>query len=183
MNDRVRMVAFGVLAFVLLSAGECEFSSLGDILDKPGQIVVSNVGTDTAVVAIIANDVKSYPTLAGGATASAYTNVGGVYEVRVVMTPENIERYRQDLFDLRRSVEALIDGTASSADKVTLFTKLAGIKASIQALENSNAAGCSGSITLNQDEAASVTATVTWVPQGDSGFWDLTCGSDSGSGE
>src|SRR5687768_9595078 len=157
------MVAFGVLAFVLLSAGECEFSSLGDILDKPGQIVVSNLGTETAVVAIIANDVKSYPTLAGGATASAYTNVGGVYEVRVVMTPENTERYRQDLVSLRQSVEKLISGSASPVEKTRLFLDLSGIKAAIQALETGNAAGCSGRIELDQTKSETVNATVSWV--------------------
>jgi hypothetical protein len=177
MNKRLRVVVGAVLAFVLLSAGECEFSSLGDILDKPGRIVVSNVGTETAVVAIIANDVKSYPTLAGGATASVETNVGGAYQVRVVMTPENTQRYREDLVSLKQIVQQFVDGAASTDEKTRLFAKLAGINAAIAALEQTNAAGCSGNIEINQDNPEIVNATVTWVRQSGAGFWDTTCGS------
>ena len=178
MKRRMWPVLFGTFAFVLLSAGDCEIGDLGGLINKPGAIRVTNTGaTQTAVVAIIASDVKSYPTLQAGASATAETNVGGAYQVLVVMTPENQDAYRQSLVDLRRSVERLIDGTASSEEKTQLFIKLAGIKASIQALENSSAASCSGNISLSQDDAASVSATVTWVAQGDSGFWDLTCGS------
>jgi hypothetical protein len=178
MNKRLRTIVGAVLAFVLLSAGECEFSSLGEILDKPGRIVVSNLGTETAVVAIIANDVKSYPTLAGGATASAETHVGGAYQLRVVMTPENTQRYRDDLLSLRRIVERFVDGAAATEEKTRLFTNLAGIKAAIAALEQANAAGCSGTIEINQDTAEIVNATVTWVRQSGAGFWDATCGSN-----
>lgn len=178
MNKRLRTMTFGVLAFVLLSAGECEITGLGDILDKPGRIVVSNVGTDVAVVAIIGPDVKSYPTLAGGATASAETNVGGQYEVRVVMTPENTQQYRDDLLALKRDVTKLVDGTLTAAEKTTLFSRLAGIKAAIAALEQANAAGCSGNIEINQDKTEIVNATVAFVRASGGGFWDATCGSN-----
>ena len=166
------------VAFVVLSAGECELSSLGDILDKPGNIVVTNAGTEIAVVAIIADDVKSYPTLAGGATASAETNVGGQYQVRVVMTPENTQRYREDLVSLKQIVSKLVDGTLTTQEKTRLFSQLAGINAAIAALEQANAAGCSGVISLNQDNAETVNANVRWVPQSGAGFWDATCGSN-----
>jgi hypothetical protein len=180
MKRRTWPVVFGVFAFVLLSAGDCDISGLGSLINKPGSIRVTNVGaTETAVVAIIADDVKSYPTLAPGGAASVETNVGGAYQVIVVMTPENQAAYRQSLLDLRTGVEKLIGGAASSAEKTELFIKLAGIKASIQALENTNAASCSGNIEIKQDEAVSVSATVSWVAQGDSGFWDLTCRSTS----
>lgn len=178
MTKRLRLVVFGVLAFVLLSAGDCEISGLGDILDKPGQIVVTNTGPDIAVVAIIASDVKSYPTLASGATASAETNVGGQYEVRVVMTPENTERYRADLIVLKRDIAKLIDGSLSTSEKLTLFARLAGINASIAALEQANAAGCSGVIKLNQDNKETVNATVAFERAAGGGFWDTTCGSN-----
>jgi hypothetical protein len=78
---------------------------------------------------------------------------------------------------MRRSVEKLIDGSASTAEKTQLFINLAGIKAAITALEQANAAGCSGHITLNKDNAEFVSATVNWVPQSGAGFWDTTCGS------
>jgi len=178
MNRRVRMVVFGVLAFVLLSAGDCDITGLGDVLDKPGRIVVTNVGFHPAVVAIIATDVKSYPTLAGGATASVQTNVGGSYQVRVVMDPQNAQRYHDELVALRSSVEKLIGGSSSSAEKTALFIKLAGIKAAIASLETSGLGGCSGTIELNQDNAQTVNVSVGWVDQGASGFWDVTCGSN-----
>jgi hypothetical protein len=168
---------FGVFAFVLLSAGECEFSSLGDILNEPGSIVVSNVGTEPAVVAIVADDVRSYPTIAGGAAASAPTNVGGRYTVSVTMTAQQVIEYRADLLALRRTVEKLVDGPMSSEEKVYLFTKLAGIKAALGQLNSGVGASCSGNIKLSQDNAAIVNATVAWVTQSGSGFWDLTCGS------
>jgi hypothetical protein len=171
------MVVLLVL-FVIVSGGECGLSDLGELLDEPGRITVTNTGLESAVVAITADDLKSYPTLAAGASASVLTNVGGQYEVSVVMTPENAQRYREDLLALRNSVEKLIDGSLTSQEKVELFTNLAGINAAIQALEQSNAAGCSGKIKLNQDRSEAVNATVSWVPQGGAGFWDSTCGSN-----
>lgn len=178
MTRPLRTLVFAAAAFVILSAGECDISSLGDILDEPGSIAVTNVGQEPAVVAISADDVKSYPTLAGGATASAETNVGGRYSVSVVMTPENTQRYRDELATMRRTVEQLIDGSISAADKTQLFIKLAGIKAAISALEVTNAASCSGVINLDRDNAAQVSATVRWETQGAGGFWDLSCGSN-----
>lgn len=178
MKRRLRSLVCICLAFVLLSAGECDLSSLGKILDKPGRMVVTNTGTELAVVAIIASDVKSYPTLAGGASASAETNVGGQYDVRVVMTPENTQRYRQDLLSLKQVVAKLVDGSLSTEEKTYLFSHLAGLNAAIAALEQANAAGCSGTITLNRDNAQTVNATVAWVRQTGSGFWDATCGSN-----
>jgi hypothetical protein len=178
MRRRMRTMVCATVAFALLSAGECDIGDVGGLLNERGTISVTNTGTEAAVVAVLAAEVKSYPTLAAGASASVETNVGGQYEVRVVMTPENAQRYREDLFALRRSVEKLIDGSLTSQEKVELFTKLAGIKAAIQALEQSKVAGCNGRIELNQDEAETVTATVQWVPQGGAGFWDATCGSN-----
>jgi hypothetical protein len=173
-------IVFGVFAFVLLSAGDCEIGDLGALLNKPGRIVVSNAGTVPAVVTIVAPDVKSYPTLAGGASASVQTNVGGTYDVRVVMTPENASAYRAKLTELRGNVERLISGSLSPVEKTRLFLDLAGIKAAILAFENSgNAAGCSGQIKLGQDEQASVNATVTWVETSGGGFWDSTCSSNN----
>jgi hypothetical protein len=171
---RPRALLCIAIAFFTLSAGECE---LGDILPRPGRIVVTNTGTEPAVVAIIAPDVKSYPTLAGGASASVSTNTGGQYEVRVVMTPENTQRYRAELLALRTAVEKLVDGSLTSEEKTRLFITLAGIKAAILALEQANAAGCSGRIELSQDTEGTVNATVQWVPQSGAGFWDTTCGS------
>jgi hypothetical protein len=171
----VRLLALAA-AFCILVAGDCEIDL--ELLNKPGTIVVTNIGTEVAVVAILADDVKSYPTLAGGASASVETNVGGAYRVRVVMTPENTQAYRQGLAELRGLVEKQISGSASPVEKTRLFLDLAGIKAAIQALEQANAAGCSGRIKTSVDEAASVIATVNWVPQGGAGFWDTTCGSN-----
>ena len=178
MTSRLQTLAFAAAAFVMLSAGKCDISSLGDILDEPGSIAVTNIGQEPAVVAISADDVKSYPTLAAGATGSAQTNVGGRYQVSVVMSPENAQRYRDELNTMRGTVEKLIDGSLSSAEKTQLFLQLAGIKAAISALEMTNAASCSGVINLDRDNAAHVSATVRWEPQGGAGFWDLTCGSN-----
>jgi hypothetical protein len=172
------MLVFGVLCFVLLSAGDCEFSSLGDILNQPGTIVVTNTGTEPAVVAIIADDVKSYPTLVGGVSASAPTNIGGRYTVTVTMTAQQVIEYRADLLELRRTVERLLGGSASSDEKVYLFTKLAGIKAALSQLNSGVGASCSGNIKISQDNAASVSASVAWVRQSGSGFWEVSCSSN-----
>jgi hypothetical protein len=177
MSRRALRLAAFFMAFVVLSAGDCEIGSLGDILDEPGRIVVSNIGTEPAVLAIIADDVKTYPSLAGGATASAQTNVGGRYQVLVVMTPENTAAYRANLVSLRGLVEKAVDRETDATEKTRLFLDLAGIKAAIAALEMTNAAGCSGVIELDEDEASSVNATVRWQPQEGGGFWDTTCGS------
>jgi hypothetical protein len=172
-----RLLALAAV-FVIVSGGECSIGDLGSLLDAPGRISVTNIGTEPAVIAILADDVKSYPTLAGGATASVQTNTGGRYEVRVVMTPENAATYRADLASLRTLVEKQISDATDPAEKTRLFLDLAGIKAAIQALSNSNAAGCSGTITLDAEETAEVAATVNWVTSSGAGFWDVTCGSN-----
>ena len=175
MSRRALRILALAAAFVLLTAQECE---LDEFVQKPGSISVTNIGNELAVIAIIADDVKSYPTLAGGSHASAQTNVGGAYQVRVVMTPENANAYRQSLAELRRLVERQIDGSASPAEKTQLFINLAGLKAAILAFEQANAAGCSGRVTISVEETTEVVATVNWVPQGGAGFWDVTCGSN-----
>ena len=177
MKRRLWPILFGTFAFVLLSAGDCEMSGLGDLINKPGSIVVTNTGTEPAVVAIIADDVKSYPTLASGASATVATNVGGRYSVSVTMTPEQLLEYRSDLLALRRTVEKLVDGTATNEEKVYAFTSLAGIKAALAQLNSGQGASCGGNITLSQEKAVSVSVAVQWIPQSGAGFWDLTCGS------
>jgi hypothetical protein len=176
---RLRALICIATAFVVLTAGECEIGDIGNILARPGTITVTNTGdTETAVVAILADDVKSYPTLASGSSASVKTNVGGAYQVRVVMTPENAQRYRDNLNSLKQLVQKQVDGTATTQEKTRLFSDLAGINAAIKALEQANAAGCSGNLALSPDEALTASATIAWVPQAGAGFWDTTCPSN-----
>lgn len=166
-----------LMVLVAFTAQDCDVE-IGNIVNRPGTITVTNIGADqVAVVAVIVGDAKSYPSLGPGSSASVTTNVGGSYEVRVVMTPENASAYRADLQSLRRLVEQRLDGTADAGDKTRLFVDLAGIKAAIRALENENAAGCSGRITLSTERKETVTATVAWSTTSGSGFWDITCGS------
>jgi hypothetical protein len=177
MTRRTLRIFGPLLAFALLSAESCDFE-LGGLINQPATITVTNTSTsETAVIAILADDVKSYPTLAPGQSATVKTNVGGRYEVRVVMTPENATEYRAQLTSLRRLVEKQIDGSADSTDKVKLFTDLAGIKTAIKALEAANAAGCTGTIKLGADDETQVAATVAWQTTSGAGFWDIACGS------
>jgi hypothetical protein len=182
-SRRLKGLTLIAAAFVILSAGDCEIGDLGQILDKPGEIVVTNNGDEAAVISITASDVKSYPTLAGGQTASASTNVGGGYQVNVVMTPANAQSYRQDLATMRSRVEALISEELNPSVKTELFLQLAGLKAAILAYEQGQGAGCSGTINLDRENAETVSATVEWREQSGSGFWEITCGSNSGSSE
>lgn len=177
MKRRTWPILLGVFAFVALSAGECNIGDLGGLINKPGSIVVTNTGTEPAVVAIVADDVKTYPTIVSGGSASAQTNVGGRYTVSVTMTAQQVTEYKSDLQNLRRTVEKLIDGTASAEEKVYAFTSLAGIKAALVQLNSGVGASCSGNMKLSQDSAVSVGASVSWVSQSGSGFWDLNCGS------
>lgn len=167
-----------LMLLVAITAEECDLGAGGGLVNKPGTIIVDNVSTDqTAVVAVIAQDVRSYPTLAAGQTAEVQTNVGGPYQVLVVMTPENTSAYRDELRSLRRLVEKQVDGATDPAEKTQLFIDLAGIKAAIQALEDGNAAGCSGRLTLSTDHEEVVAATVRWSTTSGGGFWSVTCGS------
>lgn len=162
-----------------LTAEECSLGDLDGMINKPGTITVINTSADqVAVIAILANDVKSYPTLGPGGSASVTTNVGGQYEMRVVMTPEQTLEYRAELQSLRALVEKAVDGTADPAAKTRLFVDLAGVKAALRALETQNAAGCSGKIRLSTETAEKVQATVTWSRTSGSGFWDVSCGSN-----
>jgi hypothetical protein len=172
----LRLLAF-VAAVAVVSAGECEMD-LGALLNAPGSIAVTNnSATEVAVVAIVADDVTSYPTLAGGQTASVTTSVGGRYQVRVAMTPESAAAYRQDLATLRSLVEKQINGATDPLEKTRLFLDLAGLKAAIQSFETTAGAGCSGNLELQADTVASVTAALRWTETQGGGFWDVTCGS------
>jgi hypothetical protein len=166
-----------VTAFLVLSAGECQPGDLGVEFDLPGTVVVTNVGRETAVVAITADDARSHPTLPGGGSASVSTNVGGRYEVRVLMTPENARRYHADLLALRKTVTDLVATAPTAAEKTRFFVALAGIKSQLLTMGAGGAAGCTGTIELGPDANAQVNATVAWVSEGDGGFWDATCGS------
>ena len=177
MKRRLRALIAVAVAFVVLSAGDCEIGDLGLTLDKPGRIVVSNTGTEPAVLAIVADDVKSYPTLASGSTTSVETNVSGQYRVIVAMSPESAVEYRAELMALRSTVEKLLAGSLDSAEKTRLFISLAGIKNAIARLEDPNGASCSGLIELKHQDPETVNATVAFVTQSGSGFWDLACGS------
>ncbi|MBM4407922.1 MAG: hypothetical protein FJ038_04815 [Chloroflexi bacterium] len=168
-----------LMLLTALTAEECTLGELGGVVNKPGAITVYNTSADqVAVIAILADDVKSYPTLGPNGSASVTTNVGGKYEVRVVMTPENAAAYRAELKSLRALVEKAVDGTADPAEKARLFVDLAGIQAAIRGLETQNAAGCSGKIKLSTEEAATVVASLAWLTTSGSGFWDVSCGSN-----
>jgi hypothetical protein len=167
-----------VCAWLLLTAGDCEVGDLDVLLERPGTIQVTNTGQEPAILAIVADDVRSYPTLAGGQTVTVRTFVGGSYQVRVVMTPENAAVYRQRLQDLRSLVERQIGGATTSQEKTQLFVDLAGLKAAILSLEQANAAGCNGHLELRPQSDESVSATVAWDPTSGDGFWDATCGSN-----
>jgi hypothetical protein len=93
------------------------------------------------------------------------------------MTAQQVIEYRSELQALRRTVEKLVDGTATTEEKVYAFTSLAGIKNALVQLNSGQGASCGGNITLSQDNAVSVSASVQWIPQSGSGFWDVTCGS------
>jgi hypothetical protein len=166
-----------VMLVVAFTAEECAMDLEG-IINQPGTITVANAGgAESAVIAILADDVRSYPTLGPGGSATVKTNVGGRYEVRVVMTPENATQYRAELQSLRRLVEKAVDGTADPAEKTKLFVDLAGIKAAIRALESGGGAGCTGQLQLSTEQTTQVSATVSWTPTSGGGFWDVTCGS------
>jgi hypothetical protein len=171
-------IGLAMVLAVTLTAEECGMGDFGGMLNQPGTITVTNAsGNETAVVAIIADDVTSYPTLASGQSASVQTNVGGKYEVRVVMTPENAAEYRAELTALRKLVEQSLAGSTDTVEKTRLFLDLAGIKAAIQGLETQRGAGCAGRIELSTEEAAAVSASVTWSSTSGSGYWDVICGS------
>ena len=168
-----------LMVLVVFTAQDCE-AEFGDLINKPGTISVTNSSdAEAAVIAILADDVKSYPTVAAGASATIKTNVGGRYEVRVVMTPENALKYKDELTAMRRLVEKQLDGTADVAEKTRLFVELAGIKAAIQQHTSGNGAGCAGLINLSTAKEESVLATIRWSPTaGGGGFWDVTCGGN-----
>jgi hypothetical protein len=172
-------IIVALMLVTALTAEQCDVGEFGDLINRPATITVINTSaTESAVVAIIADDAKSYPTLAPGQSATVKTNVGGRYEVRVVMTPENAAAYRSNLTTLRNLVEKQIDAATNAGEKTKLFIDLAGIKAAIAALSSANAAGCAGRVTLSTDSESSVSATLGWSPTTGGGFWDATCGSN-----
>ncbi len=180
MTKRLRALLAIAVAFVLLSAGDCEIGDLGNILDKPGKVVVTNTSpTETVAIAITGPDFKSYPTVGPGATVSATTNVGGPYQLTVILSGESLLNYKADLENLKRTVRTLVDsGSVTTEEKVYLFTKLAGINAALAQMQQSGSASCSGNIELDRDNDAIVNSIVSFVTQSGSGFWDITCGSN-----
>jgi hypothetical protein len=176
MNRVTQTSALLIGAIVLLIAGAC-----GDFnFDlKPGTIKVTNTSaTDTAVVAILADDAKSYPTLGPGASATVKTNIGGTYRVIVVFEQQNLVEYLDSLKALRGNVEKIIDGTSSTDEKILFFTHLATIKSAISQVEQTGGAGCSGKIKLGSEEDSAVQATVNNTSVNGTGVWDISCGSN-----
>ena len=170
-----RVVALvGLSATVALAAG-CG----GFLFTKPGRITVTNTSnTETAVIAVLGDDFKSYPTLGSGGSASITTEVGGAYEVVVIMSTVDAQVYRNTLQTLKQNVTKVVDGTASNDEKILFFTYLAGINAAISQSEAAGGASCTGRIKVSEGEAASVSAQVVWTSTLGSGFWSLTCGSN-----
>jgi hypothetical protein len=161
-------------ACIAVVAAACE----GFSFNEPGQITVRNISdSETAVLAVIADDVKSYPTLVAGANANVVTSVGGSYTVTVIMSGIDAQTYRSNLQTLRSNVLKVVDGTASSDEKVRFFTYLAEINQAIAQVQNGGAS-CTGKINLSEDKPASVSAQVAWVRSLGSGFWSLPCSSN-----
>jgi hypothetical protein len=167
-------VTLGLAAVVALVSA-CE----GFAFNTPGTITVRNLSqTETVVLAVLADDVKSYPTLAPGANALITTEIGGTYTVTVVMSAVDVQDYQTNLRTLKSNVQKVVDGTASNDEKVLFFTYLAGINAAIAQSHATGGASCSGKINLSEDESSSVAAQVFWQPTLGSGFWSLACSSN-----
>jgi hypothetical protein len=170
-----RVIAVVLLAGILAFAVGCE----GFLFNKPGTLTVTNTSTtETAVIAVIGDDFKSYPVLGPGASAKVTTEVGGTYVVTVIMSAVDAQTYRNNLQTLKQNVTKVVDGTASNDEKTLFFTYLAGINAAISQAQASGGASCSGRIKVSENEAASVSTTVAWQSTLGSGFWSLTCGSN-----
>ena len=163
-----------LLGIVLVVGAACEGF---DITTHQATITVTNTSaTETAVIAILGDDVHSYPTLGTGKSAIVKTNVGGHYEVRVVMTPQQVQDYRTSLQILKSNTSKVLDGTATTEDMTAWFARLAGVNAALAALNTGGAAGCTGTVDLKASDP-SVLANVTWTDQLGSGFWAASCGS------
>ncbi|HUP83051.1 MAG TPA: hypothetical protein VM284_02560 [Candidatus Limnocylindria bacterium] len=176
MSRRSPLLAAIGLTMVIGLVSACE----GFAFNTPGKLTVTNTSaSETAIVAIQGDDIKSYPTLGPGASATVATSTGGTYTVTVIMSTVDATSYRNNLQTLRSNVEKVIDGTASSDEKIVFFTHLAGVKVAIQQAQGAGGASCSGSIKLSEGEAASVAAVVTWQSSLGSGFWSMTCGSNN----
>ncbi len=174
MNPVGRGIAIAGLAAVVVAAAACE----GFAFNSPGKITVTNTSTtETAVIAILGDDVKSYPTLGPGRSAEATTEVGGDYQVVVIMSAIDAQTYRANLQTLKQNVTKVIDGTASNDEKVLFFSYLAQINTAIAQANNAGGASCTGRIELKEDAAVSVSVAVAWTSTLGSGFWSLTCGS------
>jgi hypothetical protein len=147
------------------------------LLNEPGTITIRNFSnTETAVIAVIADDVKSYPTLGPNRNAVITTATGGNYQVLVVMSSIDAQNYRNNLEVLRQNVMKIVDGTASNDEKVRFFGHLAEINSAI-AQAQPFGASCSGKINLSEDQAEGVSVEVNWIPTLGSGSWSLACGS------
>jgi len=149
------------------------------LLNQAGAITVRNLSnTETAVLAVRGDDFKSYPTLGPNHNAVISTEVGGAYQVLVVMSAIDAQTYRNNLQLLKQNVTTVVDGTASNDEKVLFFSYLAQINSALAQTYDSGGASCTGQIELNEDTSASVSVTINWTSTLGSGFWSLTCGSN-----
>ena len=173
--SQVRKVFATAVVCIAVLTVSCE----GFSFNEQGTITVRNLSTtETAVLAILADDVKSYPTLPAGGTAVVTTSVGGMYTVEVIMSTIDAQTYRSNLQTLRSNVMKVVDGTASNDEKVLFFTYLAGINQAIAQANSGGGTSCDGKINLSETKAASVSAQVSWVTTLGGGFWSLACSSN-----
>ena len=163
------------LALVVALVSACE----GFTFNESGTITVRNLsGSETAVIAVLADDVKSYPTLGPNHNAVVTTAVGGQYQVFVVMSAIDAQNYRNNLQTLKANVQKIVDGTASNDEKVLFFSYLAQINNAIAQAQGPGGASCTGTVKLNEKTAASVSVSVNWLSTLGSGSWQLGCGSN-----
>jgi hypothetical protein len=163
---------FLVLALVLGVA--CEGF---DIETHSAKITVTNSSTnETVVMSVRGDDFTGNPTLGPGGSAVFQTNVGGRYTLYATMTPLQVQDYRNSLQVLKNNTSKVVDGTASTDEKVAWFGRLAEVNAALANLNSIGAAGCAGNVDIKSD-TPDVAATIEWVPQLGSGFWQATCAS------
>jgi hypothetical protein len=133
--------------------------------------------SETAVIAILGTDFKSYPTLGPSRNANVTTEIGGNYTVTVVMSTIDAQTYRSNLQTLKKNVQQIVDGSASNDERLKYFAYLAGINSAISQAQAAGGASCSGKITLDESKPTNVSVSVSWISNLGSGYWQLSCDS------
>ena len=182
MKQPVKRIAAALLAFVLLSAGDCGGLSFSDIVTGHSALItVKNNSSQTVTVLLYADDASNTGAVIANGSATITTHIDGAYHVIVVGQGEKLTNWDSSLRGLRTATEDLYVAIRSGQppDLGAATQRILRAKAALAEMQAANVtlASCIGPIKFATELVPSprpveIEATFTRAA---SGAWSASC--------